>query len=65
MQRDRARFERRFLFDSYANRSDKGTHAGLPTAGVCPRLRYVLRLDIVKHFPSMDHAILSDYLGPR
>jgi hypothetical protein len=29
------------------------------------RHRWVLRLDVVKHFPSLDHAILRDLLWRR
>jgi len=52
-------FEARFIPDSYANRKDKGTHAALDRLQFfARRYRYVLRLDIVKHFPSLDHALL-------
>lgn len=57
-------FERRFIFDSYANRMGKGTHRAVDRLQQFARhYRYVLRLDIVKHFPSLDHAILRDYLA--
>jgi hypothetical protein len=57
-------FERRFIPDSYANRRGKGTHRALDRLqALVRRHRYVLRLDIVKHFPSVDHAILLDILG--
>ena len=57
-------FERRFIADSYANRVGKGTHRAVGRAqALAKRYRYVLRLDIVKHFPSIDHAILIDMLG--
>ncbi|MGZ8245096.1 reverse transcriptase domain-containing protein [Methylomagnum sp.] len=53
------RFEARFTHHSYANRVGKGTHRALDClqrwAG---RYRYVLRADVVQHFPSLDHAIL-------
>jgi len=52
-------FERRFIFDSYANRKGKGTHLAVARLQQFARNnRYVLRLDIVKHFPSIDHEIL-------
>ncbi len=52
-------FDARFIPDSYANRQRKGTHAALDRLqAFSRRYRYVLRLDIVKHFPSLDHAIL-------
>lgn len=56
-------FERRFIFDSYANRRRKGTHRAVARLQYfAERFRYVLRLDIVKHFPSIDHQILIDLL---
>ncbi|MCK6581391.1 MAG: reverse transcriptase/maturase family protein [Anaerolineae bacterium] len=52
-------FDARFIPDSYANRVGKGTHAAVDRLQACARrCRYVLRLDIVKHFPSLDHAVL-------
>ena len=52
-------FERRFISDTYANREDKGTHAALRRyAQFVRRYRYVLRGDIKKYFPSMDHEVL-------
>lgn len=57
-------FERRFIFDSYANRPAKGTHRAVDRLQqFARRYRYVLRLDIVKHFPSIDHALLSGILA--
>lgn len=52
-------FDAHFLPNSYANRLGKGTHAALDQLqSFARRYRYVLRMDIVKHFPSLDHAIL-------
>lgn len=52
-------FERTFIFDSYANRRGKGTHRAIDRLQqFARRYRYVLRLDIVQHFPSIDHEIL-------
>jgi len=57
-------FERRFIADSYANRPGKGTHRAVDRLQhFARRYRYVLRMDIVKHFPSLDHAILRDILA--
>jgi hypothetical protein len=57
-------FERRFIHDNYANRIGKGTHRAIDRLQqFARRYRYVLRLDIVKHFPSIDHAILRDILA--
>lgn len=52
-------FEARFIADSYANRKGKGTHTAIDRLQDFSRqYRYVLRGDIVKHFPSLDHEIL-------
>lgn len=57
-------FERRFIFDSYANRLGKGTHRALDRLQqFARRFRYTLRMDIVRHFPSIDHAILRETLA--
>jgi len=54
-------FERRFIHDSYACRKRKGTHAAVHRAhGWTRRYRYCLRADIVRFFPSVDHAVLMD-----
>ena len=57
------RFEALFHPHSYANRVGKGTHRAIDRlqAYAC-RYRYVLRLDIVQHFPSLDHAVLKEIL---
>ena len=53
-------FERRFIHDSYANRVGKGTHRAIDKLqAFAQRYRYVMRLDIVQHFPSIDHAVLK------
>lgn len=57
------KFERSFIEDSYANRVGKGTHRAVKRLHDFARqFRYVLRLDIVKHFPSIDHAVLKEIL---
>jgi RNA-directed DNA polymerase len=57
-------FDRRFIDDSYANRIGKGTHAAIDRLQHFARqYRYVLRVDIVKHFPSLDHAVLRNELA--
>lgn len=56
-------FEARFYQHSYANRKGKGTHQAVDQLQrYAHRYRYVLRLDIVQHFPSLDHAILKQAL---
>ncbi len=57
-------FEQQFIPDSYANRAGKGTHGAIDRLqGFSQKYRYVLRLDIVKHFPSIDHAVMLDLLA--
>ena len=59
-------FERGFIHDSYANRKGRGTHRA-----VCryesfrERFRHVLRCDIYRYFPSIDHEILKRDLRRR
>lgn len=56
-------FEARFHPHSYANRIGKGTHRAIDQLQSYARqYRYVLRLDIVQHFPSLDHTILKQEL---
>lgn len=56
-------FEKRFHPHSYANRVGKGTHrATTQLQAYSRRYRYVIRLDIVQHFPSIDHDILKKSL---
>lgn len=57
-------FEDRFHPESYANRIGKGTHAAVDRVQqYARRYRYVLRCDVVQHFPSLDHAILRRELA--
>ncbi|MCC7451677.1 MAG: group II intron reverse transcriptase domain-containing protein [Anaerolineae bacterium] len=57
-------FDRRFIPDSYANRVGKGTHRAVDRLQqFARRYHYVLRADIVKHFPSLDHAVLRAELA--
>lgn len=52
-------FDRTFVFDSYANRIGKGTHRALDQAQhFCRRWPYVLKCDVAKFFPTVDHEIL-------
>lgn len=57
-------WERRFIFDSYANRRGKGTHrAILRCQQFARRYPYVLQCDLEQFFPSVDHAILGATLA--
>lgn len=53
-------FEARFIERSYANRAGKGTHRAIDEAqNMARRFGFALRMDIARHFPSIDHAILK------
>ena len=53
-------FERGFVFDSYANRRGKGTHRAVTRyERFRNRHRHVLRCDLYRYFPSIDHALLK------
>lgn len=53
-------FEKRFIPHSYANRVGKGTHRAIDyLQHLARRYPYVLRADVVKHFPAIDHQILK------
>jgi RNA-directed DNA polymerase len=57
-------YERKFIFDSYANRVGKGTHAALDRCTrFMQRYRYVLQCDVQQFFPAIDHAILKAILS--
>ncbi len=59
-------FERGFIDDTYANRVDKGTHRALTRfEHYRDRYRYVLRADIFRFFPAIDHEILKRDLRRR
>ena len=52
-------FERSFIFDSYASRAGKGTHAAVQRyQQFARRHKYVLKCDIRRFFPSIDHQLL-------
>jgi retron-type reverse transcriptase len=59
-------FDRTFIYDCYANRQDKGTHKGIKRVQRFLRgNRYVLKCDIKKYFPSIDHEILKQEIRWR
>ena len=56
-------FERTFIFDSYACRKGKGTHAAADRlTRFMQSADYALQCDIRRYFPSIDHAILKTVL---
>jgi hypothetical protein len=57
-------YERKFVFDSYANRVGKGTHKALDRCThFMRRYPYVLQCDIQQFFPAIDHAVLKSILA--
>ena len=59
-------FERGFIHDTYANRTGKGTHRAIARyEAFRDRFRYVLRCDIYRYFPAIDHEILKRDLRRR
>lgn len=56
-------FDQTFIHDTYACRVGKGTHQAVERfTQFCRRNKYVLKCDIQKYFPSIDHAVLYDLL---
>ena len=59
-------FERGFIDDSFANRVGKGTHAAVARyEHFRNRHTHVLRGDIYRFFPSIDHAVLKSDIRRR
>jgi len=58
--------QRSLIFDTYANRVDKGTHRAIRRFQYyMQQYRFVLKCDIKKYFPSIDHEILKNLLRKR
>lgn len=56
-------YERVFIYDSYATRPAKGTHAAIRRAQrFLRKWRLYLKTDVEKYFESVDHEILLDIL---
>ncbi len=52
--------DRRFIFDSYACRQGRGVHAAVNRyQHWSKRYPYVLKMDIERYFPSIDHDVLK------
>ena len=59
-------FEAGFIPDSYANREGRGTHRAVDRyEHFRDRFRHVLRCDIYRYFPAIDHAVLKADLRRR
>lgn len=57
-------WERKFIYDSYANRKGKGTHAALDRCThYMRRYKYVLQCDVQQFFPAIDHQVLKGILA--
>ncbi len=57
-------FERVQIYDSYACRRGKGTHAALERAKVfSKKWQWFLKLDVQKFFASVEHTVLKNQLG--
>jgi len=58
--------DKRFIDDCYACRQGKGVHKAVDRyQRYATRYAYVLKLDICRYFPSIDHAILLSHLQRR
>jgi len=56
-------FDKLFIFDTYANRKGKGTHAAIRRfKEFSKKNKYVIKADIRKYFPSIVHSILKTEL---
>lgn len=59
-------FEQAFIHDSYACRSSKGTHAAANRAQTFAKcFPYVLKADVTRFFPSVDHDVLLARLATK
>ena len=59
-------WERSFIADSYACRRGKGTHAAVRRCQqLAARFPYVLKADVQKFFPSLDHAVLKELVARK
>ena len=55
-----------FSKSSFANRTGLGTHRAVDRfQALAQQYRFVLRMDVVQHFASIDHATLQAYLNAR
>jgi retron-type reverse transcriptase len=56
-------FEKSFIYDTYANRKNKGVSKALYRVKYyMKKYKYYLKIDIQKYFPSIDHEILKQQL---
>lgn len=58
--------EKSFIYDTYANRIEFGSHRALKRFTQFARSsRYILQCDIKKYFPSIDHQILKQQIAHK
>ncbi len=59
-------FDKTFIYDSYACRKGKGQHKAVQRfTQFCQKNKYVLKCDIRKYFPTIDHEILKEKLRKK
>jgi RNA-directed DNA polymerase len=59
-------FERAFIFDSYATRKGKGSHAAVERAQeFLKKYPWYLKLDVQKYFDGIDHEILMELISRK
>ncbi len=59
-------FEKRFIYDSYATRKEKGTHKAIRRAQEFMKKNYFfLKTDVAKYFDSISHDILMELLRTK
>ncbi len=59
-------FDNTFIYDSYACRTGKGTHAAVDRyTRFARKNKYVLKCDIQKYFSSIDHEILASIISRK
>jgi retron-type reverse transcriptase len=59
-------FENYQIFDSYASRKEKGTHAAIARANIFhKKYKWFLKLDVRKFFDSIDHKTLKSLLSKK
>lgn len=59
-------FDKTFIYDSYACRKGKGTHAAADRyTEFCRKAKYVLKCDISQYFPSISHEILYEKIAKK
>jgi retron-type reverse transcriptase len=59
-------FDKTFIYDSYACRKGKGQHKAVQRfTQFCQNNKYVLKCDIRKYFPTIDHEILKEKIRQK